>query len=250
MPDIATAFLQAQLVSEMRAQRLTPESRNKASLRRTAYNAPRGLRPAEIGIHAIEEDRTVHCFDPWMIVRSEPNREQAAWCSLRREGFEAWYPAGRKLKAMPQRFLPSKNRHKKRHVVLEDLRLPYPGYLFVRRMTSQSQAFVEWRLYELDGVLGTCMFGERIALAEDHEVQMLRFHEDLGSYDVWDITMSAKEFGLADIRRSDAAIERWEKPPKLLGTLDTNRGGSLHLVEAFGRITRVIAATGDISIPR
>jgi hypothetical protein len=249
MPDIATAFLNAKLVAEMREQQRTPESRKRARQRRDKYNAPRGLAASDVLLSAIEEDKTVPCFDPWMIVRSEPNREFAAYQSLRREGFECWYPAGRKIKALGQRFLPSKTRHKKRHVLIEDLRLPYPGYLFIRRLTSRSQATVIWRLYELEGVLGVCMFGETVAIAEDYEIQMLRFKEDIGSFDQWDVTLSAKDFGLAEIRRSDAAKDRWETPPAVLGALDTNQGKGLVLVEAFGRITRVVAATGDLPVP-
>jgi hypothetical protein len=249
VPDISTAFLNAKLIAELREQQRTPESRSRAAVRREAYDAPRGL-VAGGNFASLDEDKTVHCFDPWLIAKSEPNREHAAYKSLRREGFEAWFPAGRKIKAMPQRFISSKNRHKKRHVVVEDLRLPYAGYVFFRRLTKASQAMQLGRLYELDGVLGVCMFGETIAIAEDYEIQMLRFKEDIGSYDIWDVAMSAKEFALADIRRTDAAKERWDKPPTMLGTLDTNQGRSLHLVEAFGRITRVIAATGDIQIQR
>jgi hypothetical protein len=249
MPDISTAFLDAKLIAELREQQRTPESRSRAQQRREAYDAPRGL-IAGGNFSNLDEDKTVHCFDPWLIAKSEPNREQAAYKSLRREGFEAWFPAGRKIKMLPQRFISSKNRHKKRHVLMEDLRLPYAGYVFFRRLTQASQALSLGRLYELDGVLGVCMFGETIAIAEDYEIQMLRFKEDIGTYDVWDVTMTAKEFALADIRRSDAAKERWDKPPQMLGTLDTTQGRGLHLVEAFGRITRVIAATGDIQIQR
>lgn len=249
MPDIATAFLDAKLIAELRDQQRTPESRSRAQVRRLAYDAPRGLVSGG-DLSSVDEDRTVHCFDPWLIAKAEPNREHAAYKSLRREGFEAWFPAGRKIKQMPQRFISSKNRHKKRHVLVEDLRLPYAGYVFFRRLTQASMALQLGRLYELDGVLGVCMFGETLAIAEDYEIQMLRFKEDIGSYDVWEVTMTAKEFALADIRRSDAAKERWDKLPSMLGTLDTNQGRGLHLVEAFGRITRVIAAEGDVHIQR
>jgi hypothetical protein len=246
MADIATAFLEAKLVAEQKRT----ESRSRATLRRENYDAPRGLVTSGGNFANVEEDRTVHCFDPWCIAKAEPNRDHAAYKSLRREGFEAWFPAGRKIKMLPQRFVSSKNRHKKRHVLLEDLRMPYAGYVFFRRLTAASQAMQLGRLYELDGVLGVCMFGEHLAIAEDYEIQMLRFKEDIGTFDVWDVTMSGKEFALADIRRTDAAKERWEKPPALLGTLDTNQGRGLLLVEAFGRITRVIAATGDITVQR
>lgn len=249
MADIATAFLDAKLVAELRERQRSPESRQRASARRVAYDAPRGLHPVEIGMARVDEDGTVPCFDPWLIAKAEPNREHAAYKSLRREGFEAWFPAGRRLKALPQRFISSKNRHKKRHVVIEDLRLPYAGYVFFRRLTRHSMAHELGRLYEIDGVLGACMFGETMAFAENHEIQMLRFKEDIGAFDVWDVSLTAKEFGLADIRRTEAAKERWEKPPQVLGTLDSNRGRSLYLVEAFGRITRVVAATGDLPLP-
>lgn len=250
MADIATAFLDAQLVAAMRERRRSPESRQRAADRREAYDAPRGLIASNLPVTRMSEDDTMPCFDPWLIAKAEPNREHAAYKSLRREGFEAWFPAGRKIKTLGQRFISSKNRHKKRHVVVEDLRLPYAGYLFFRRLTQHSQGHELGRLYELDGVLGVCMFGETLAIAEDYEIQMLRFKEDIGAFDIWDVTMNAKEFVLADIRRTEAAKERWEKPPQLLGTLDTNRGGSLYLVEAFGRITRVVAAAGDQHIAR
>lgn len=249
MPDIATALMDAKLVAELREKQRTPDSRQRAADRREAYNSPKGLVPAETSFGSIDEDDTVPCFDPWLIANAEPNREHAAYVSLRREGCEAWYPAGRKIGLMPKRFLPSKTRHKK-HVVLEDLRLPYPGYVFFRRLTSNSMKLNLMRLYELDGVMGLCMFGEHLALAENHEIQMLRFKEDVGDFDEWAPSVNAKIFRLAEVRRSEAAKQRWEKPPQLLGALDTNQGPRLILVEAFGRITRVIAATGDLHIAR
>lgn len=245
MPDFATALQNAQIISDVKA-----ESRARASKRREAYNAPRGLVASTSTIAALDEERTAPCFDPWMILRAEPNREHAAWQALRREGFEAWYPAGRRMRQLPQRFLPSKTRHKKRHVVIEDLRLPYPGYIFIRRMTQHSQAAILWRLYELDGIVGVCMFGDRVAIAEDYEIQMLRFKEDMGAFDIWDLDITAKAFQLSEIRRTEPAKERWSSAPKLLGTIDSNRGPSLYLVEAFGRITRVIASHGDLNIQR
>lgn len=247
MPDITTAMLNAKLAAELKEQRRSPESRGRAAARREAYNSPKGLVAAGQPVGGLSEDDTVPCFDPWLIARSEPNREHAAWQSLRREGCEAWYPAGRRLRLLPQRFLPSKTRHK-RHVVSEELRLPYPSYVFFRRLTPHSMSLNLMRLYELDGVAGICMFGEHLAQAENHEIQMLRFKEDLGHFDAWEVDLTAKQFALAEVRRSDAAKERWEKPPQLLGALDTNQGPRLYLVEAFGRITRIVAATGDITV--
>lgn len=249
MPDIATALMDAKLIAEMKEQRRTPESRQRAAARREAYDAPKGLSPAGGMMKSLDEDGTVPCFDPWLIANTEPNREHAAYMSLRREGCEAWFPAGRKIGLLPQRFLPSKTRHKKL-IVLEDLRTPYPGYVFFRRMTSNSMKLNLMRLFELDGIIGLCMFGEHVALAEHHEIQMLRFKEDMGVFDQWNLDLSAKRFALAEVRRSDAAKERWEKPPQLLGRLDTNQAAPLYLVEAFGRITRIIAANGDLTVQR
>jgi hypothetical protein len=250
MPDIATALLDAQLIAELKEKSRTPESRERARARRAAYNAPKGLVTGEGRLNDLDEENTVPCFDPWLIARSDVNREHAAWQSLRREGCEAWYPAGRRLRQMPQRFLPSKTRHKRRHVVLEELRLPYPGYVFFRRLTQSSMKLNLMRLYELDGVTGVCMFGEHLAQAENHEIQMLRFKEDVGAFDEWDLDLTSKQFALSDVRRSEAAKERWDKPPQVLGALDTNHGPRLYLVEAFGRITRIIAATGDLTVGR
>lgn len=249
MPDISTAMINAKLVAELREQQRTPASRDRAAARRKAYNAPKGLVHSGVSLGGVNEDDTVPCFDPWLIARSEPNREHVANASLRREGCEAWYPAGRKIRMLPQRFLPSKTRHKKL-VFLEELRLPYPSYMFFRRLTPESMKLNLMRLYELEGLTGVCMFGEHLALAEHHEIEMLRFKEDIGQFDDWECNPTAKRFALAEVRRSEAAKERWEKPPQVLGALDTTHGPRLYLVEAFGRITRVIAATGDIEIPR
>lgn len=245
MPDIATAFLNAKLVAESREQQRTPESRQRAQARRAAYDAPRGVTPTASTLKDVDEDKTVPCFDPWVIALAEPNREHAAYASLRREGCEAWYPAGRKIRLLPRR-LQSSNTRGKKIIVVEELRVPYPGYVFFRDLTPNSRKLNLMRLYELDGIIGICMFGEHLAFAEHHEIQMLRFKEDLGQFDEWALDLTAKQFKLAEVRRSEAAKERWEKPPQLLGTLDTNHGPRLYLVEAFGRITRVVAAAGDL----
>lgn len=249
MPDISTAMMNAKLVAELREQQRTPESRQRAAARREAYNAPKGISPAGVSIKAVDEDSTVPCFDPWLIARAEPNRDHVAYTSLRREGCEAWYPAGRKIRKLPRRFLPSKTRHKKL-VFLEELRLPYPSYVFFRRMTPESMKLNLMRLYELEGVVGVCMFGEHLAFAEHHEIEMLRFKEDIGEFDDWECNPTARQFALAEVRRSEPAKERWEKPPQVLGALDTNQGPRLYLVEAFGRITRIVAANGDQTVER
>lgn len=198
----------------------------------------------QVGMEGVIEERTVHCFDQWLIVKVQPGREAMARASLVREGFECWYPAGRRMKRLPQRFISSKTRHKKRAVLIEELRLPYPGYVFIRRLKPASQRFELHKLYELNGLIGLCMFGDLAAYIEDYEIQMLRFKEDIGTYDIWDVDMTAKQFGLAEIRRTEAAKQRWDKPPAVVGTLDSNQGRRIHLVEAFGRITRVLAGTG------
>lgn len=214
----------------------------------TARTAPRGIDAPERDIDGLDEDRSVTCFDPWIIGRSDPRREYVAQQHLLREGFECWFPAGRLVKRMPQRLLPSKTRHKKRHVLIEDLRSPYPGYVFLRRLAEKSYGVQLTRLFEVEGVAGICMFGDQLATAEHWEIQLMQAKEDLGAFDRWEVAISARDFALAEIRRTEAAKRRWDNPPKAIGVLDTTHEGRIHLVEAFGRITRVVTRAGSVPI--
>lgn len=209
---------------------------------------PFGMVYSDLDVKTVGDRQQVHCFDPWIIARSEPNREVKARESLMRDGFECWFPAGRKITRKGQRFISSKNRHKKRHVMIEGLTMPYPGYLFVRRLTSHRSL---WRLYELTGVLGVCAFGESFATIEDYRIEMMRIHEDAGDYDIWEqkVGMSSRDWALATFEQTEAAKERWSGKPRVIGRLDTNQRQSLLLVEEFGRITRVITASTSTTIP-
>lgn len=238
MPDIATAFTHAQLVS---AQRSLETATRRGKLTTS------GLMPSDMDARTIGDRRQVHCYDQWLIARAEPNRERRARESLMREGFECWYPAGRKVTRLPQRFVSSKTRHKKRHVLLEDVRTPYPGYLFVRRLTSLLPLADLWHL---NGVVGVCAFGDQYATIEDYRIDLMRIHEDSGFYDQWRIDgLTNREYQLAEVRQTEAAKERWSSKPRTLGQLDKNHRAGIHLVEEFGRITRVIAQPGDPAVP-
>lgn len=208
---------------------------------------PFGMVYSDLDVKKIGEAEQVKCFDPWIIARSQPNRETKARESLMRDGFECWFPAGRRISNKPQRFISSKTRHKKRHVLIEALAMPYPGYLFVRRLTSHRSL---WRLWELTGVLGVCAFGEAFATIEDYRIEMMRIHEDAGEYDRWELKkgLSASEMALAQFEPTQAAKERWSGKQRVIGRVDTNQRQSLHLVEEFGRITRIVAATGNIAL--
>lgn len=207
---------------------------------------PFGMVYSDFDVRDLGEVEQVKCFDPWIIARSEPNSETKARKSLMRDGFECWFPAGRKITRKGQRFISSKNRHKKRHVMIEGLCTPYPGYLFVRRLTSHRSL---WRLYELTGVLGVCAFGEAFATIEDYRIEMMRIHEDAGDYDRWEVTgLSSRDWALATFEQTETAKERWSGKQRVIGRLDTNQRQSLHLVEEFGRITRVIAASTSFTL--
>lgn len=208
---------------------------------------PFGMAFSDFDVKSIGEADQVRCFDPWIIARSEPNREVKARESLMRDGFECWYPAGRKITQKPQRMISSKTRHKKRHVMVEGLAMPYPGYLFVRRLTSHRSL---WRLWELTGVLGVCAFGEYFATIEDYRIEMMRIHEDAGDYDRWEVKkgLTPRDWALAQFEQTEAAKERWSGKPRVLGRVDSNHRQSLHLVEEFGRITRIVTANGDTTM--
>lgn len=208
---------------------------------------PFGMMPSDVDVEKLGDADQQRCFDPWIIARSEPNREVKARESLMRDGFECWYPAGRMIRQKPQRMISSKNRHKKRHVLIEGLSMPYPGYLFVRRLTSLRSL---WRLYELTGVLGVCAFGESFAMIEDYRIEMMRIHEDAGDYDRWELKvgMTERDWALAEFEQTAAAKDRWTGKARVIGSVDTNQTARLHFVEEFGRITRIVSSTGDLRV--
>lgn len=189
----------------------------------------------------LDRSRQEHCYDDWIVVKAETNSERRATASLERDGFEVFCPAGRLVKRLPLRFVPPKKRKNKHGYLLVDIRRPYPGYLFCRRLFSRRSYF---SLFELDGVLGVCMVGDAFARVADFEVEMRRIAQDAGDYDRIDAVITQKELDLATIRVTKAAEKRWANKPRVVGRVDKPRA-MIHFIEEFGRITRVVAATGD-----
>lgn len=188
----------------------------------------------------------VHNYGPWIIGTYQDGRHRRAEKSLIRDGWEVFFPAGRKIDYLPQNQIPPKKRYRKGYFLRLDLRLPYPGYMFIRRIAPGASLAELWKL---DGVQGVCMFGDELATMPDFRIEMMRLHQDAGDYDTCDSRITAKVFRLAEIKLTEAALDRWAEPPRSLGKLDTNQG-SIHFIEEFGRITRVITSTGDKYIPR
>lgn len=189
----------------------------------------------------------IHCYEPWIIGQYLEGRHRRAERSLIRDGWEAFYPAGRKIDYLPQNQIPPKKRHRKGYFLRLDLRLPYPGYVFLRRIVPGGTPLTE--LWKLDGMQGVCMFGEEVATIPDFRIEMMRIHQDAGDYDQYDDRISAKVYRLAEIKVTEAAKDRWSEKPRSLGKLDTNQG-SIHFIEEFGRITRVVTQNGDKYIQR
>jgi len=184
----------------------------------------------------------VHCFDPWWIGRVKSRAHRVARDALKREGFEVWYPQGRLLTLMPHRFIGPKKRNRKQIVLREGVREPYGDYIFLRRLFG---SFSVLRLFEVSGCYGICLIGEQPATIEDFEVEMLRLAEFDGKFDRCEAHITAKQLRLADIRQTDAAKERAASEPITHAILDTTQQ-TLLFVEAFGRITRVVAGIGDL----
>lgn len=186
-----------------------------------------------------------HCFDPWVIARVLSRAHDVAAVSLKRSGFEMWFPAGRRFRLMPKRHLTRTRRNSRRVVLREELERPYGDYVFVRRLFGDQSL---WRLFELNGVLGVCAFGEKIATVPDFEIEMLRLYEYDGRFDRCDFGISAKQFQLAEIVRTRAALQRSKSDAEAFKILDAN-GEAVHFIEQFGRITRVVTATGSVEPP-
>ena len=184
----------------------------------------------------------IHCFDPWWIARVKPNSHRAAKEALAREGFEVYYPQGRLLTMMPHRFIGPKKRKQKQVVLREGVRTPYGDYIFLRRLFGHYSLL---RLFDLNGMYGVCLMGERFALIEDFEIEMFRLAEFDGKFDKCEASISAKQFRLAEIIQTKAAEERGIKEPVTHTILDSTHP-RMQFVEAFGRITRVVAGTGDL----
>jgi hypothetical protein len=196
------------------------------------------------------ETMTLHCFDPWTIVKAKPNQEAKAKESLMREGFEVYY--GERIKfvtvTIPAKKISSKNRHKRRseYVVVERPQPVYPGYLFCRRMWG---GFDLWRCWDLPGCLGMCCFGLEPATVHDYTIELLRLAEARGSFrddDGWRVQLdtSCQSSTPRDIRAAEKARnapERPKKERKELKRLD-EPSRSVLFVEELGRITRIVTS--------
>jgi hypothetical protein len=184
----------------------------------------------------------LHCFDPWWIARVKPKSHAPAKIALMREGFEVWFPQGRHLSRMPDRYVGPKKRNQKQVVLREDVRTPYADYIFLRRLFG-SYSLV--RLFDLNGMCGVCLVGESFAVIHDYEIEMLRLAEYDGKFDRCDASVTAKQLRLAVIKPTKAAEERGISTSVTHTILDTTQQTIL-FVEAFGRISRVVAAKEDI----
>jgi hypothetical protein len=187
----------------------------------------------------------LHNLDPWFIAKCQPRSHRAARASLQRAGFEAWYPVGRVLKAMPRRMLSPSKRKKKQVVLREDVRTPYGDYIFLRRLFG---SFSLMRLFDLNGMAGLCLFGETPATIPDYRIEMLRLSEFDGCYDRCEAKISGRQLQLAEIVSTEAAKERWKDQRATIKVLDGTKR-TIHFIEEFGRITRVVAGQGDQQLP-
>ena len=191
---------------------------------------------------AVIDRAELHCFDPWWIARCKPKSHHCAKEALTREGFEVWFPQGRLLSKMPDRYVGPKRRKQKQLVLREEVRTPYGDYLFLRRLFG---SFSLMRLFDLNGLYGICLTGETPATLNDYEIEMLRLAEYDGKFDRCDQSITAKQLRLAEIRKTKAASDRGITDAITHTILDTTRQ-TLLFVEVFGRITRVVAGAGDL----
>ncbi len=178
----------------------------------------------------------LHSQEPWMIVRSKPNREEQAKDALEREGHEVYYPRAKHLTvdAIPLRMLTgSKRNSRPQPKLIEVIRPAWRGYLFVRRLLG---AYDPGRFWELQGVLGLCLFGEDPATLDDYEVEGIRIREARGEFDIAD-ARALRLYHRQGVDRPSL--------PRIVGRLD--KGDHIVLFrETVGRITRVIVSNQDM----
>jgi hypothetical protein len=203
------------------------------------------LEPAVLG-----NAQRLQCLADWLIVRVVSGSERRAKAALERAGHEVFYPVGRSIKRVPLRYVTIKKRRAKHRILQVDVRNPYPGYVFCRPLGGETwskrqlKGWAAGAFGDLEGVIGVCMFGDDLALISDWRVELLRIAQDCGDYDRFDPVITLHEFSLAELRYTKAAEKHWSAKPRLVARLDSNRS-TIHYVEEFGRITRVVAAAGD-----
>jgi transcription antitermination factor NusG len=189
------------------------------------------------------ESLRLHSFDRWYIARAKPNMEKAAKEGLERRGFEAYYASWRQVVEVrvPLNRISSKTRHRRRTETrrIDQVRPIYPGYIFVRKLWA---GFDVQSCYEWPGMLGLCMFSDGPAMIDDWKIEIMRVDEAAGRFDKCRWSIDPK-----DIRRGAHAASKAEETDKCeareLKRLDEPTR-TIHFVEEFGRITRIITNSG------
>lgn len=177
----------------------------------------------------------VHSMAPWWIARAKPNAHQVAKRSLMREGFEVWWPKAKIIRHPALSSLPSKTRHKLRHMTIESERPIFGAYIFFRRMMGNADLR---RLHELLGVSGLCTSGAEILTVRDLDIEFLRLKEAQGKFDEHQTTSKFK-YNARNMHNPTAMVAHIAKD-MLVGRLDLE-GETVLFIEALDRVTKIIA---------
>ena len=185
------------------------------------------------------DTQEVHSMAPWWIARASPNSHEVAKRSLTREGFEVWWPRAKIVRHPALSTLPSKTRHRLRHMTIETERPVFGAYVFFRRMLGNYDIR---RLHELLGVAGICTRGGDLLAISDMDIENLRVREAKGQFDKHETT-SKFRYDSRKMHNPTAMLAHYVEP-KIIGRLDVD-GELVLFLESLGRVTRIIAQSDN-----
>lgn len=176
---------------------------------------------------------------PWLVGFVKPNGHKAALKSLRREGFEVFYPKARHVTTPPLRTLTASKRRNAHLFAREVERPAYGAYIFLR--SFQAHACPIASLHELPGVGGVCRLGECVVQVADFEIELMRVAEARGVFDRYSVS-STTRYQLAP-----SALDgpTYHGTSRLLVHRGLDESGTMvQFVEELGRIIQIIEAAG------
>lgn len=184
--------------------------------------------------------RIVNDRAPWFIVNSEPRRETVAEKSLRKEGFDCFYPT-RNVTVVPHRNKVTLKMRSKLHLLAKSVDRPiFAGYLFVRPGVENPGVRT---IFGMRGVIGLVHFGERLALVKNDLVESLRSGEAKKLLEEhFSSTPFPYKIGDKAILKDGALAEH----TAIIERVDESAGTIHALVRLFGRACRVVTSVEQL----
>lgn len=170
---------------------------------------------------------------PWIVVRTEPRREETAKESLGREGFEVYLPVRKQLVLPPRNTLSHRQRQNYFQQGHWEPRPWLPGYLFVKAGYGRTSLR---SLHTLVGVIGPVFFGEELALVHASEIAVIRKREAEDTLDTYE---GSSPFGFEvdeEIRIADGLLTGFNAKVESVDPTKQKIGVLANLLGALRRI--------------